>query len=363
MENSNKQFRVLVATLNQAAIAAGTHVSTLADGALGLFSADTDLSVAATGTALASGKYYIAVGTTNADNELVQIRSAGQHIDAAAVTGKSSTVSTAAVQEVIEITSKDTTFATALVFYDTEYALNIVSRNGEILSDISPNEHRMRPTVLTPASPTGEIEKTYAYNSFAASLYSELKARERSDLFTVTARNTAGALADKAAIIASTTLAIITVTGGTVPMYDANKNINLRYFNNRVTTNEIFMSIDMRDVCTVTTTTAAVQAVGHGYDMRHLEDKCSGEMGAPGHYRQANSGLPTGNFDRLVSTTVSYNVYSLEYHTENSGGWQMYKEAFTTYLLVPTGNTTAITAALALMTKLGTLANTVTAVI
>lgn len=370
MSRNNDVSKVLVTSGNSAVLAADNKPEDLAVGQIGVFDADTGLSVDATST---PKTFYLAVGVDdNGDAVMDDIEtSAGQLIQRNNVRYYSFRPHTAAQPMIFDVTG----YTKALCDY--EYILRLEFRNQEIYriqgsnqftkayafktsccnedqANLDGNEITIKLVEAINTDDSGLVTAvavtrqalTAATHGVAADL-AEGAVVSDSDMTAIQAFNAANAGSEvfTDVRITSVPLAINNFTG-----------INLKYFHPRQTI--IIPSLLEGFECEGTTEVVqdAAMEEGSGFDIQQKEYHTFG-WGKTGPYVVNTA---TGTSKELVyraSKTVKYDQIALEYDQFSVGGWQEYLNNLSTIVAVPDNDTTTrnglITILDAFLTPLG----------
>lgn len=143
MSTNNKVFQVLVAKVDSALLAAGNTVDDLAVGQIGIFDAETNLSLDATATT--KKNFYIAVGVdSNGDSAVDKFMfSAGQHIQKDYIRNVELKNYVAPVNQVIDISNFSDVKNAA------EYTVKLEFRNQQIYQRQGTNQYTKSFSVVT----------------------------------------------------------------------------------------------------------------------------------------------------------------------------------------------------------------------
>ncbi len=360
MSRDNDVFSVLVTKGNKAVLGPGLKPEALTDGQIGVFDADTHLSI---NGSVATRAFYIAVGTYGASGALESLRhSSGEWIQTANIKAYSFRPHTAARPMIVDVSD----FKAEC---DTDYALKIEFRNMKIFRNQGFNQFSHVYNVRTGCcDDCGSNCFTGDANEIVKLLVNKIN------------------FDDKGFVIAQaiTPVDLTVADNGTSQDYDAgdvitniddldalitfNKTqedettkiyaklrliskplqisqniagIDLKYYNQRETT----MIVSMVDGFTcggnITTFQEAAYEEGNGYDIQQREYKTLGWQSDSGAYRtSAVTGLPFNNIKYFADASQKYDRIALEYQHEAQGGWLDYKNELATEIAVPETDTT-----------------------
>jgi hypothetical protein len=346
MARENPVFQVLVASGNQGLLAADKALSELGVGQIGIFNAETNVSV--DNTSIATTKdIYIAVGIDRNGDGVVDdvIKSAGQLIQKRNMTALNMQCPVAAVPKEIDITDFkamcETTYAVKLTLSNQEgYLTNGFTPLSKTFV-IKTSCCSQTDCVSCPQGDCREvaIEMVKAINNDPDKIVEAFVIDpdgvilEGSDLedWINDEENEGVCLGIR---IKAYPLAIQKFC-----------SINHKYFNPRNTDLEVSLVEGFNCNGTVTVNQEMEVEQGAGYDIAQLEYEAGGWNGKPGPYRQsAISGLATESFESYVNQSASYVVYNLVYDQESVGGWLEYKNNLNTIIAVPATGTSTISA-------------------
>lgn len=336
MSANNPVFQVLVPTGDQDVLAAGSTVTSLAVGQIGVFSATTGLSLDAT-TIVNERAIFLAVGVdTTGGSTLNSVNtSAGQSIPRNDLTDYSFRCYNPEQPNIIDITDFTN------VECETTYSFKIEFRgNSQQYQMYGFNQFTKVFSVTTPCCgpgcdcPSGDCNKL-------------------AELF-VNAVN-----ADKDGIVLANYLDYTTTPGSPVIVTDPATwilnhpgkclgvrltdipskvytycNIPLRYYKMV----QFLMIVSLIDdlSCEAVATTFQIPSFGEGQgkDIGWLEYEAGGYNGRPGPYRVGEmAGTAIGNFERFSTNAGIYNQLNLHYSPESVGGWAEYKNKMNTIVV------------------------------
>lgn len=355
MSRNNDVFQVLVTKGNQGLLAAGNKVTSLGVGQIGLFNANTNLSI--TGNPKPKD-FYLAVGLDlNGDTVLDDVaKSAGSHVQSKNIVHYSYRPHTPGRPMVVVL--KDFT-----ADCETEYGIKLEFRNQEIYRSQGYNQFTKLYTMVTgccdgcePTCPSGDANEItrqlkLQINNDPSGLVTAV-AIARQDLTIldhgVSADLSTGDVvsdADLTAIMAFnatqaspadfvyTDLQITTVTQAVNNFC----SVNLKYFYPRETVIIATKVEGFKCNGTVETVQAAVFEEGAGYDIKQKEYHAKGFKEGP--YRLSTlNGVAE---DRVFNTdsAAKYDQFVLTYDELSEGGWDEFLSNQATIIAVPAADT------------------------
>lgn len=375
MSRDNDVFKVLVTKGNQAVLGPNLKVDDLADGQIGVFNADTNISLNAA-SAANTKNFYLAVGV-HTNGALTSIRqSSGNEIQGDKISGYTFKPHTAGQPMIVDVdgfTAK----------CDSDYALKIEFFNAKIWRNQGYTAYSHTFNVRTACcvdcaddcntADPAEIVKllTERINGSKDQLVSAQAIAV--DAITIADQGTsadyaAGAvitnLDDIDAVIkfnktAATEAAKIQIklrlTSKPIPMSSNIGGIDLKYYNQRETTMVVSFGDGFGCGGNITTVQEAAFEQGNGYDIQQREYKTLGWQSDSGAYRQsAVTGMPWQNIKFYANADVKYDKIALEYQHEAQGGWLDYKNELATEIAIPETDTTTRNGLLAILDVFGT---------
>ena len=357
MSRDNDVFKVLVTKGNQAVLGPNLKVDNLADGQIGVFNADTNMSLNVYQVSNTK-EFYLAVGV-HTGGVLTSIRqSSGNDIQGDKISGYTYKPHTAGQPQIVEV-------EVASAKCDADYALKIEFFNAKIWRNMG----------YTPYSHTFNIKTACCVD--CADDCNTAEPAEMVKLFTqrINGSNvelvSAQAVAVDAIVAAThgTSInyaagAIITnlndinaivafnkkqtnkikiklrLTSKPIPMSGNFGGIDLKYYNQRETTMVVSFADGFGCGGTITTTQEAAFEQGNGYDIQQREYKTLGWQSDSGAYRTSSvTGLPWSNIKFFANADTKYDKIALEYQHEAQGGWLDYKNELATEIAVPEADT------------------------
>ena len=348
MSTNNKVFQVLPTKGNKAILAATKAVSELTEGQLGIFDADTNISVDATSLATAKPKnFYIAVGGPNGK----VLFSTGQHIQVENVRNVN-------IQNYVAATSYQFTIGDYIAENDTEYGIKLEFRNMEIYKRQGTNQFTK--TFVQKTSSNTDVEPI---QDLAWKLFTDINTNS-GEMYTAKLLNptTSADISAKADFDAW-----VALNPGVAPDINITANdlaimeymgINPRYYFPRQTV-IIPSLIGFTDEATVTVVNEAVAEQGNAYEIKQKLYKACGWNLKPGPYRTSTHlGYP---YQELTSAYdgVTEDAHYMQIHIVNdffsTAGWGEYLSNCQTTIAIPTADdTTSAGVVAALNLLLGT---------
>lgn len=355
MSRNNDVFQVLVTKGNLAALAAGSRVTALAPGQIGVFDSNTNLSIDGTGL---NRNFYLAVGL-DLDGDGVTddvAKSSGSNIQKRNIQYYSFRPHTAGRTMKVKLGGYTADC-------ETEYGIKLELRNQEIYRTQGYNQFTKTYSIVTgccdgctPTCPSGdanEITKLLKINiNNDPSGLIVARAIARQDVTTATHGtsvdiNTGEVVsdADLEALMAFnaaqadvadfvyTDLEIETVTQALRTFGD----LNLNYFYPRETVVIASKIEGFKCNGTLTTTQTAVFEEGNGYDIKQLEYVAKGFKESPYRLSTLN-----GVADPKVYNTVAtekYDQIALTYDQFSIGAWLEYYNNLATIIAIPEAST------------------------
>lgn len=328
MSTNNKVFQVLPTKGNKAMLAAAKAVSDLTEGQLGIFDADTNISVDATSLATAKPKnFYIALGGPN-DKVLF---STGQHIQVENVRNVN-------LVEYVVPTSYQFSIGGFLAENDTEYGLKLEFRNMEIYMRQGTNQFTK--VFIARTSSNTEVEPI---QDLAWKLFTDINTNS-GEMYTAKLLNptTSADISVKADFDAW-----VALNPGVAPDINITANdlaimeylgINPRYYFPRQTV-IIPSLIGFTDEATITVITEAVAEQGDAYEIKQKMYKAGGWNQKPGPYRTSSHlGYPyqelAGAYDGVVDGE-KYMQINIVNDFFSTAGWGEYLSNCQTTIAIP----------------------------
>lgn len=375
MSRDNDVFKVLVTKGNQAVLGPNLKVEELADGQIGVFNADNNMSINAA-SAANTKNFYLAVGV-HAGGELATIKqSAGNEIQSEKISGYTYRPHTAGRPQIVEV---EVTNAKC----DTDYALKIEFSNAKIWRNQGYTPYSHTYNIRTACCIDCADDCNTADPAEVAMLFAKRINGSKDQL--VTAQVIA---VDAVTILANGTSAdyeagdVITNMDDINAMIEFNKTqadvadklavklrltskgmgmssniggIDLKYYNQRETTMIVSFAHGFACGGNIVTTQEAAYEEGNGYDIQQREYKTLGWQSDSGAYRQsAVTGMPWENLGLTADPNGQYDKIVLEYQHEAQGGWLDYKNELATEIAIPATSTTTRNGLLAILDVFGT---------
>ena len=333
MSTNNKVFQILPTKGDKAILAATKVVSELAEGQLGIFDADTNISVDATSLATAKPKnFYIGVGGPNGK----VLFSTGQHIQVENVRNVN-------LENYVAPTSYQFSIGDFLAENDTEYGLKLEFRNMEIYKRQGTNQFT-KPFVVRTSSNT-DIEPI---QDLAWKLFTDINTNS-GEMYTAKLLNpsTSADISAKATFAAwvalnPATAPDINITANDLAIMEY-MGINPRYYFPRQTV-IIPSLIGFTDEATITVIAEAVTEQGNAYEIKQKMYKAGGWNQKPGPYRTSSHlGYP---YQELASAYdgITEGAHYMQIHLVNdffsTAGWGEYLSNCQTTIAIPTADDT-----------------------
>lgn len=330
MSTNNKVFQVLVTKNNHAPAVAGTALSALLPGQIGLFDASSHLAI---NGVTPVKEFYIAVGVT-ADRMNF---SAGQYIQKDNIRDYIFRPHTASAPQIFEITGYTANC-------DTDYTLRFEFRNMQIYYRQGTNQFSKAYSVRTACCGCGDECPSGSAVELTQKMFKALQA-DVSGMFKVEAIKSAGgaviadidAFAADPANVSATPGLRITVNGLEVNKFT---NVNTKYYNPRQTV--VIPSLVDGFNCTgkITVIQQAVGEEGNGTDIKQKEYHAGGWNGRPGIYRVSTvMGLAKDGFEYFADENVKYDQINLVYDHFSTAGWGEYLNNLLTLVAIPEPDT------------------------
>lgn len=357
MARDNDVFQMLVTKGNKTALGKEKKVEELAVGQIGVFDADTNLSIDGT---TPTRSFYIAVGANkNGGDTMDSInQSAGEYIQTKNIKAYSYRPHTPGKPMIVEISDFKAE-------KDTEYAIKINFSNQRIYAMQGSLQFIHTYVVRTACGNScnscnngdcNELVKLFveAINKDPNGLIKAeaIKAADNSVVADIDAF-----IKENAAVNSdddSTNDVCLKIRLTTVPLKIKDFcAINSSYFNYRET--DITVSLAQGFSCNgkVVVTQEPAYEEGSGYDVKQREYKAGGWNGRPGVYRVSETTLlPFGDFNYFADANVKYDRLAIEYQNESSGGWLDYRNDLATEIAIPTADTTTRDALIGILDKL-----------
>jgi hypothetical protein len=337
MSANNPVFQVLVPTGDQSVLAAGSDVTALAVGQIGVFSATTNLSQDAT-TIVNERAIFLAVGvdTTGGSTLNDVATSAGQNIPRNDIDAYSFRCYNPEQPNIIDITDFTN------IACETTYSFKVEFRgNSQAYQMYGFNQFSKVFSVTTPCCGPGCDCPSGDCNKLAELLVNAVNAdtdkiifAEYLDYTTTPGSPVVVAPGAVAAWIADPANAGkclgVRVTDIPSKVYTY-CNIPLRYYKNV----QFLMIVSLIDElsCEAKSTIFQIPSFGEGQgkDIGWLEYEAGGYNGKPGPYRVGElAGTAIGNFQRFSTNAGKYNQLNLHYSPQIVGGWDEYKNKMNT---------------------------------
>lgn len=308
MKNNNV-FQILVVSAT-AALAAGSALEDLAVGQLGVFDAETNLSIDQ--SVAWPKKLYFAVGLANAAGTLGDVRkSAGEFIEVKQINSVIAQDSVAAVAQV---------FTLPLVGFvpvaDTDYVIRFTFMSGETMQ-MHGFDNPTKPFIVT----TGATAPTL--DAFLDLIVAEVN------------KDT------EAIVVAAKSGTSVTFTIASEDKYALIGGFNPKYNYLRPLKATLSLGDAFGFATSPVTVTGPVYSEGSGYDLAQEEYNAGGFNGDPGVYRDSNlTGLVGYTTPIFSDPTLTYDVIRFNYEfTSHSGGGLPYSNQLDTVIAIPVVST------------------------
>ena len=345
MARDNDVFQVLVTKGNNAVLGKGKKVEELLDGQIGVFDADTNLSIDGTSPIK---KFFVAVGVDKDGDGVIDSlnQSAGELIQTKNIGAYSYRPHTPGKPMIVEVTN----FKAKC---DTEYVIKLNFRNQRIyrLQGFNQFVHTYSiKSACCDGCETGcdsgdcnELVKLFV-QAINTDQYGLVKAEAINPTTGTVVTDIDAFIAANATVNSdddSTNDVCLKLRLTTVPLKIKQFcSINAHYFNPRETTITVSLIDGFSCNGKVTVTQDAVHEEGNGYDIKQREYKAGGWNGRPGPYRVSETTLlPSEGFLYFADQNVKYDRIALEYQNEATGGWLDYKNDLATEIAVPATDT------------------------
>ena len=357
MSRDNDVFKVLVTKGNQAVLGPNLKVDNLADGQIGVFNADTNMSLNVYQVSNTK-EFYLAVGV-HTGGVLTSIRqSSGNEIQGDKISGYTYKPHTAGQPQIVEVEN-----FTAKC--DSDYAMKIEFFNSRIWRNQGYTQYSHVFNIRTAccvdciddcnSADPAEMVKLFVKRINGSNVELVSAQAVAVDAIVAATHGTsinyaAGAiitnLNDINAIVAfnkkqTNKIKIkLRLTSKPIPMSGNFGGIDLKYYNQRETTMVVSFADGFGCGGTITTTQEAAFEQGNGYDIQQREYKTLGWQSDSGAYRTSSvTGLPWSNIKFFANADTKYDKIALEYQHEAQGGWLDYKNELATEIAVPEADT------------------------
>jgi|266.fasta.fasta_contig_31_4582252_length_1611_multi_3_in_0_out_0_2 hypothetical protein len=359
MARNNDVFQVLVTKSNQSVLGAGNKVTALSPGQIGVFDANTNLSV----SSLASVRdFYLAVGLDlNGDSATDEVmKSAGEFIQKRNI--KAYSFRPHSPGRPMKIVLKDYT-----ADCETEYGVKLELRNQEIYRTQGYNQFTKTYSIktsccsgCTPTCPSGDANeitkllKININNDPSGLITSYAVARQA---LTAATHGVAADLADGATVSDADLLAIMAFNAAQTDVADyvytdlvietvtqklnAFCNVNLKYFYPRETVVIAAPIEGFKCNGTIEVLQEVAFVEGSGYDLKQIEFKAKGWNESP--YRLSTLNGVADEKVYQVDSTGIYDVFHLTYDEESQAAWLQYTHNLATTIAIPEADSTTLT--------------------
>jgi hypothetical protein len=335
MSANNPVFQVLVPLDDQDILTAGSTVTALVPGQIGVFSATTGLSQDAT-TIVNERAIFLAVGVDSDGDGFVDTinTSAGQNIPRNDIDAYSFRCYNPQQPNIVDITNF------TKIECETTYSFKIEFRgNSQQYQMYGFNQFTKVFSVTTPCCGPGCDCPSGDCNKLAELFVNAVNADKDGVVFAqyldyTTTPGSPVVVTDPVAWIADPANAglclgvRLTDVPSKVYKYC---DVPLRYY--KMTQFLMIVSLIEDLSCEAKTTTFQLPSFGEGdgKDIKWLEYEAGGYNGKPGPYRVGElAGTAIGNFETFSSSTGKYNQLNLHYSPQIVGGWDEYKNKMNT---------------------------------
>ena len=357
MSRNNDVRQILVASGNAALLAKNLPVDNLAVGQLGVFDANTELSVDATSTS--PRDFYIAIGLDrdgDATQDDINV-SAGQYIQRSGVVAYMFREHSAAQPMILEVQDY-------LAECDTSYAVKLEFRNQQIYRTQGFNQYTKTYAIQTACCDSCETCYSADANEITTKMVAEINLDEENlvtakavarQAITIATHGTAANYAD-GDDITDADIAAITVFNALDTTTDAQKvytnivlttnalavntfcSVNLLYFNPR----QIWIFGSLVDGFTCASSVAVLQNLafeeGSGYDVAQKEFHNAGNQQSEPYVVSDSTGVPIG-FDSFADKTQKYDVFNIEYNLTSYMNNSPFEAQLATEVAIPFSST------------------------
>lgn len=333
--NTNIPFAVIPTSGNQAVAAAGTQLSALAAGKIGVFSARSNVALNGSSVVGPAREIFIAAGTTT-NGKADIIRSAGQSIDIKNVVGYTLRCYSPSREQITDISDLDASCGSQyLVKFDMvvpdafiQYGFNGFTKTFNAESDCcadcdcSGGDCKQIYTALRDAINADEDGLLNAYlidpADVADPAAAELSAGELTALVGCPVLR-----------VVSVSQAIRTFCG--IPN-NFQKNMQFTF------TTTLLDGFECAGTVTVRQTSVIEE--GSGEWAAFMEYTAAGWEGSP--YRQTESGIDLNVGAGKVDKTANYVVLTISHNDKSTAGWLEYSSPLNTYIFLPCADATTI---------------------
>jgi hypothetical protein len=351
MSNRNNDvFQVLVTKGNQAVLPAGQAVETLAVGQIGVFDANTNLSVAT-----APREFYFAVGVNRSGGTALEDikTSAGQLIQKKGIVNNSFVAHTASQPMIVKVGDYNAEC-------ETDYAVKIEFRNSRIyrtqgfnqfsktygittsccdcevgcgsgdaneITKLLVNEINMEKDGLVLAQPIARQAITAATHGTSVN-YAVGEVMTIADVIALIAYN---------AVPANNATKVFTDISLTAVPLKLKQFCDINLGFHKFVETVLVVSLVDGFACTgkVTTTQEIVFEEGTGNNIRQKEYHASGWNGAGPYPVSAVTGMSLGNINYDADVNGKYDQFILEYNQKSESGWLEYENTLSTIFAIP----------------------------
>jgi len=358
MSRNNDVREILVASGNAALIAKNNAVSALAVGQLGVFDANTMLSVDATSTS--PREFFIAVGLDR-DGDATQDdikTSAGQYIQRSGVVSYMFREHSAAQPMILEVQDY-------LAECDTSYAIKLEFRNQQVYRTQGFNQFTKTYAIQTDCCDSCETCYSADANEITTKMVAEINLDESAlvvakavtrQAVTIVTHGTSADYADGADITDADIAALVTFNALSTTA-DEDKvytnivlttnslainsfcKVNLLYFGPR----QIWINGSLVDGFNCNASVAVLQDLafeeGSGYDVYQKEFHAAGNSQNQPYVLSESTGVPI-DFDTFADKTEKYDNFNIEYNFTSYMNNAPYEAQLATEVCIPFDSTT-----------------------
>ena len=349
MSTTNPVFQVLVTSGDQAPLAAGSAVSALAPGQIGVFNYHTGLSLGAASAVGDTRDIFLAVGVNRSGTSTLEDinKSGGQYIQSERVTRYMHRNYTAPAPMIVDITNYK-------IYAEQEYGIKVEFRNQHIYAMNGYNQFTKTWLESGGCAESGDCVDcgtTGDCNAWTIKMVNQINLDKdelvKADFLDYTTDPDAPVVvtaANVAAWIADTDNAGlclgIRLTSIPEKIYTY-CSVNLKYFNPRGTV--LIPSLIEGFACNgvITIQQEVGYEEGAGYDIRDLEYTAGGWNGKPGPYRVSELlGVAREGFEYFATSSAKYSQFTLTYDLMSQSNFLKYYANNQTIIAVPCADET-----------------------
>jgi len=329
MSTNNKVFQVLVAKADLPILSAGNEVEDLAVGQIGIFDAETNLSLDKTATN--KKDFYIAVCLEAEGGKATKVMfSAGQNIQKQYIRN----VELRDYQAPLPFVATISDFTN--VQNDSEYTVKLEFRNMQIYQRQGNNQFVKSFTVQT-----DDNEDVNPIIDFTKKIVNEMNLDE-SGMFTVTVKTALGVPITNLDTWGQSNpgvAPVIEITANELAIYKY-YGINPKYYYPRQTV-IVPSIIGFTSEAKITVVNPGVAEQGSAYEIKQKEYQAGGWNGKPGPYRTSTTlGFPYEGLEFQAVDGTKYIQIHLVYDFFSTAGWGEYLSNLMTIIAIPNTYTT-----------------------